>query len=258
VPTTFAVILKGFRTFKDKASVINATGVSEELSGMIRKWLLPEMKLAVGKPEYKMIIESDLKITCVHNEIVMELMWGIQHLMHRLLPEEKAEVAKEDRLPMSQGLKMCLRRYGFDVKPEMVNDQIVETAGGLFDFDAVEKLFSSYLRDVSLCIKDTSGINCENWGNLKLATALIVIFGPEEDDNDFHEVLSEDEVSKLMDDARKYYGVLSMALSLRTYKKIRSAYRVRNEKKILLESLIKKAKEAFCNIPIFIMIKGEC
>lgn len=48
-----------------------------------------------------------------------------------------------------------------------------------------------------------------------------------------------------MDDARKYYGVLSMALSLRTYKKIRSAYRVRNEKKILLESLIKKAKEAF-------------
>jgi len=24
----------------------------------------------------------------------MELMWGIQHLMHRLLPEEKAEVAR--------------------------------------------------------------------------------------------------------------------------------------------------------------------
>ena len=54
----------------------------------------------------------------------MELMWGIQHLMHRLLPEEKAEVAKEDRLPMSQGLKMCLRRYGFDVKPEMVSSVV--------------------------------------------------------------------------------------------------------------------------------------
>lgn len=47
-----------------------------------------------------------------------------------------------------------------------------------------------------------------------------------------------------MDNAPKYYGVLSMALSLRTYKKIRSAYRVRIEKKILLESLIRKAKEA--------------
>ena len=54
----------------------------------------------------------------------MELMWGIQHLMHKFVPEEKVEVAKEDRLPMSQGLKMCLRRYGFDVKPEMVSSVV--------------------------------------------------------------------------------------------------------------------------------------
>jgi len=72
VPTTFAVIRKGFRTFKDKASAINATGVSEELSGMIRKWLLPEMKLAVGKPEYKMIIESDLVSICSLSVYIFE------------------------------------------------------------------------------------------------------------------------------------------------------------------------------------------
>jgi len=54
----------------------------------------------------------------------MKLMWGIQHLMHKFVPEEKAEVAKEDRLPMSQGLKMVLRRYGFDVKPEMVSSVV--------------------------------------------------------------------------------------------------------------------------------------
>jgi len=54
----------------------------------------------------------------------MELMWGIQHLMHKFVPEEKVEVAKEDRLPMSQGLKMVLRRYGFDVKPEMVSSVV--------------------------------------------------------------------------------------------------------------------------------------
>jgi hypothetical protein len=46
----------------------------------------------------------------------------------------------------------------------------------------VEKLFSSYLRNVRLCLKNTSSINCENWDNLKLATSLIVIFGLEEDD----------------------------------------------------------------------------
>ena len=60
----------------------------------------------------------------MHNEIVMEIMWGIQHLMHTLVPLEKAEVAKVDRFPMSQGLKMFLSRYGFDVEPEMVSSMV--------------------------------------------------------------------------------------------------------------------------------------
>jgi nucleolar protein 58 len=60
----------------------------------------------------------------VHKEIVMEVMWGIQHLMRTLVPQEKAEVAKDDRFPVSQGLKMFLRRYGFDVEPEMVSSVI--------------------------------------------------------------------------------------------------------------------------------------
>ena len=105
------------------------------------------MKLAFGKPEYKTIIESKLVsilllfwlyflnnfeghcccdvfqgIPCLHNEIVMEVTWGIQHLMRSLVPQEKAEVAKDDRFPMSQGLKMFLKsRYGFDVEPAMVS-----------------------------------------------------------------------------------------------------------------------------------------
>ena len=58
----------------------------------------------------------------MHNEIVMEVMWGIQHLMRTLVPQEKAEVAKDDRFPMSQGLKMFLSR--FDVEPEMVSSMI--------------------------------------------------------------------------------------------------------------------------------------
>ena len=70
-----AVIPKQFLTFKDKASAINATGVSEELSGMIRQWLLPEMKLAVGKPEYKMIIESDLVSICSLSVYIFEQLW---------------------------------------------------------------------------------------------------------------------------------------------------------------------------------------
>jgi nucleolar protein 58 len=50
-----------FDTFEDKSSAINAdTGVNKRLADMIYKWRLPGMKLAVGKPEYKTIIESKL------------------------------------------------------------------------------------------------------------------------------------------------------------------------------------------------------
>jgi nucleolar protein 58 len=51
----------------------------------------------------------------------MEVMWGLKHLMHSLVPEEKSQLSNEDRLQMSQGLEMLLKRYGVDVKPEMVS-----------------------------------------------------------------------------------------------------------------------------------------
>jgi hypothetical protein len=50
-----------FETFEDKSRAINAdTGVNKRLADMIYKWRLSGMKLAVGKPEYKTIIESKL------------------------------------------------------------------------------------------------------------------------------------------------------------------------------------------------------
>ena len=61
------------------------------------------------------------EIHCLHNEVVMEVMWGMQRLMHRLVPWEKSELPKEDRVPMSQGLQMLLSHHGFHVKPEMVS-----------------------------------------------------------------------------------------------------------------------------------------
>ena len=51
-------------------------------------------------------------INCLHNELVMEVMWGMKHLMHKLVPGEKSQLSMEDRLPMSQGLQILLRRYG--------------------------------------------------------------------------------------------------------------------------------------------------
>jgi nucleolar protein 58 len=45
---------------------------------MIKKWLLPKQKLAVGKLEYKTCIEASLKIPCLFDDAVMELMWGLK------------------------------------------------------------------------------------------------------------------------------------------------------------------------------------
>jgi len=89
------VWLSEFRKFKDKTNSINHdTGVSWDLAEMLQRWLNPGQKMAVGKPEYKEIIERDLGVPCLFDEIVMEVMWGLQNLMHFLVPEEKKEVQK--------------------------------------------------------------------------------------------------------------------------------------------------------------------
>ncbi|XP_066339487.1 uncharacterized protein [Miscanthus floridulus] len=142
------VFLEEFQTFDDKSSAINVdTGVNSQLNEMIMKYYRPGHTLVVGNEEYKSIIESSLEIPCLYDGIVMELMWGMQHLMHRLVPGEKSELPKEDRVPMSQGLQMFLSGYGYHVKPEMVNEQIVLAASSLFHCNAVEKKeYPAFLR----------------------------------------------------------------------------------------------------------------
>ena len=54
-------MLEEFQTFEDKSSAINeSTGVSKRLTEMIMNCRFPEQKIAVGKLEYKRIIEERL------------------------------------------------------------------------------------------------------------------------------------------------------------------------------------------------------
>lgn len=53
--------LKDFQTFENKTAAISLhNGVNNKLRGMIKKWLRPGQKLAIGKNEYKQIIEEQL------------------------------------------------------------------------------------------------------------------------------------------------------------------------------------------------------
>ncbi|RLM73124.1 hypothetical protein C2845_PM15G11630 [Panicum miliaceum] len=196
----------GFLSFEDKSRAINGDGVDNQLADLINKWHKPGVNLCVGKPEYKTIIESVLKIPCMCCQTVLEIMWGIQQQMCTLVPREKSKLTKEDRLPTSQGLMKFLSNCGFDVKPEMVNEKIFLAACALFHCDADDEKNLGLLRDAGLHIRDISGIVCEDWDILKLAIAVKVICCPKEL-TDFHEVLAEDVVSKLKGDAPKYKGV---------------------------------------------------
>jgi len=52
-------------------------------------------------------------------DTVEELMWGLKVQMPYLLPDENLELNKEDRFPMSIGMKQLLHDYGFDCEPDL-------------------------------------------------------------------------------------------------------------------------------------------
>lgn len=73
---------------------------------MIMRWNVPGRKIAIGKHEYKTIIEKTLVskaslfayvcqlwlpilLPFLFDDIVRELMWGLKNLMHFLVPQEK-------------------------------------------------------------------------------------------------------------------------------------------------------------------------
>ncbi|CAO2039460.1 unnamed protein product [Urochloa humidicola] len=209
---------------------------------MIRKWHRPKQTLVVGKEDYRSIIESSLGIPCLHDEIVMELMWGMQRHMHRLVHKEKLELPKEDRVLMSQGLQMLLSRYDIHIEPEMVNEQIVVSASALFHCDDFEKKEHRAMRTIGRCLKDVSGIECKNWGALKIASAFKMICTNEIGDSD--KMFSKDIKFTLLKDTDDYKDKLNKADCLSTYKALVPAHQCRTKNEGTLASLVKKAKEA--------------
>ncbi|XBI15877.1 hypothetical protein VPH35_058221 [Triticum aestivum] len=173
---------KDFQVFADKADAINLDdGLNSQLTDMLLKWHQPGQKLAVGKPEYKTIIEARLGIPCLFDEPVMEVMRGLNYLMHSFFPEEKSKQAEGECLRMSRGLRMLVDRYGFDdVKLDNVNECIIETACMLNDCDRCLKSIGESWRGASAFLEGVSSINSQDWDTLKLATALKMVCFSEE------------------------------------------------------------------------------
>ncbi|CAN6320672.1 unnamed protein product [Urochloa humidicola] len=240
------VWLKGFLPVKDKASALNDnTGVCEVLATMIQDVIKPDQKLAVGKREYKIIIEHYLGISCLHSDEVMELMWGLRNLMPHYLPDEISKVTKEDRPPMCKGVRFLLNSYGFDVKPEMVNESIVEMAGLVYECDFNVKKHAKHLHYAGELLKVISGIDFEDWDLLKLATALMIVGYPKGEQivaGNLQKLFGDDYLT-LVKDAPQYKDRLREVACFRVYEEMLWARKVRFRALQSLATLVRKARE---------------
>uniref|UniRef100_A0ACD5ZWT0 Uncharacterized protein n=1 Tax=Avena sativa TaxID=4498 RepID=A0ACD5ZWT0_AVESA len=200
------IFFKEFKIFKDKACAIKSNGVCSELTKMIKSSLQPVQKLAVGKQEYKDIIEANLGIHCLFDEAVLELMWGLKNLIKDLVPEETLELSDEDRLQISRGMKSVLDRYDFEVDANLVNSDIIGMSSSLYECDLFEDERAPALKYGSEQLQKVSGFDSKNWNGLKLATALTLICCPEDTvvTGDSEEMLSNTEAEQLLADAHRY------------------------------------------------------
>uniref|UniRef100_A0A0E0L0E4 Uncharacterized protein n=1 Tax=Oryza punctata TaxID=4537 RepID=A0A0E0L0E4_ORYPU len=107
---------------------------------------------------------------------------------------------------MSQGMNMLLNRYGLDVKPEMVTDTIIKLACLLLDCEYCDVKNSKDLRLTGEYIEELSGIKCEDWDLMRLATGIKIICYPTERSTGEDAMFAQDELLKLVKDAHKYKG----------------------------------------------------
>ncbi|XP_066358836.1 uncharacterized protein [Miscanthus floridulus] len=218
--------------------------IAETLAKMIRCCIKPDQKLAVGSHEYKEIIEKTMKISCLHDSTVMEVMWGLKNCMHHLVP---AELTKDDRPLMSEGMKRVLDKYHFVYKPEIINDRIIEVACVVYNYDCCVEKHSESLREAGKHLKNISGINSEGWSLFKLATALKMVCYPEDHLLAGHprQIFSEDELKKLLQNAPEYKDKLKPKAVKLVYEDIVWALGIRNKWLGQLPRYLKEAEEAY-------------
>ncbi|KAF7005919.1 hypothetical protein CFC21_021009 [Triticum aestivum] len=173
-------------------------------------------KLVVGSAEYKRIIETKLGVTCLHIDVpdCEVKICGLNKPMCPLLPEEQFEPDKN--------LELFLHQRDFDIKLEMVDKSMKETAYLLHDVESCEKKYMKFFR---LLLKDfilTSEIDTKDWVLIQFATALKMICYP----GASYKVLAPDEIfsfgecSKIEAHASRYKRSFSKIDVLSIYKHV--------------------------------------
>ncbi|KAJ3669869.1 hypothetical protein LUZ60_010193 [Juncus effusus] len=142
------VELKAFNKFENTADALSAATllIDGKLSKGLRKFLQKNIDgetLAVADSKLGNAIKEKLKIDCVHNNAVMELMRGLRTQLTELI----SGLAPQDLAPMSLGLSHSLSRYKLKFSPDKVDTMIVQAIGLLDDLDKELNTYAMRVRE---------------------------------------------------------------------------------------------------------------
>ncbi|KAM0951089.1 putative Nop domain-containing protein [Dioscorea sansibarensis] len=142
------VKLKAFSKFENTTEALSAATllIDSKPSKGLRKFLRTHCDgetLAVADSKLGNAIKEKLKIDCLHNHAVMELMRGLRNQLTELI----SGLATQDLAPMSLGLSHSLSRYKLKFSPDKVDTMIIQAIGLLDDLDKELNTYAMRVRE---------------------------------------------------------------------------------------------------------------
>ncbi|KAL5209335.1 hypothetical protein ABZP36_004958 [Zizania latifolia] len=200
------VELKAFNKFENTSDALSAATliIDSKPSKGLRKFLQKHCEgetLAVADSKLGNAIKEKLKINCLHNSAVMELMRGLRNQLTELI----SGLGAQDLGPMSLGLSHSLSRYKLKFSPEKVDTMIVQAIGLLDDLDKELNTYAMRVREwYGWHFPELTKIVTDNIQYAKVAKMM----GNRTNavNLDFSEILSDDEVEAQLKEA----AVISM------------------------------------------------
>ncbi|KAM0924219.1 hypothetical protein ACQ4PT_005033 [Festuca glaucescens] len=200
------VELKAFNKFENTSDALSAATLiidSKPTKGL-RKFLQKHCDgetLAVADSKLGNAIKDKLKIDCVHNSAVMELMRGLRNQLSELI----SGLGTQDLGPMSLGLSHSLSRYKLKFSPEKVDTMIIQAIGLLDDLDKELNMYAMRVREwYGWHFPELTKIVADNIQYAKV----VKLMGNRTNavNLDFSEILTDDEVEAQLKEA----AVISM------------------------------------------------
>ncbi|CAL0334168.1 unnamed protein product [Lupinus luteus] len=142
------VKLKAFSKFENTSEALEAATllIEGKASKGLRKFLRVHCEnetLAVADSKLGNMIKEKLKIDCLHNNAVMELIRGVRNHLTELI----SGLAVQDMAPMSLGLSHSLSRYKLKFSADKVDTMVVQAIGLLDDLDKELNTYAMRVRE---------------------------------------------------------------------------------------------------------------